>query len=51
MIKIFLQDGEDFIMKVWTFEQIGNVLKVAGERKCQEAQACLEGKKFIKLGL
>lgn len=30
-------------MKVWTFEQIINVLKVAGERKCQEAQACLEG--------
>ena len=30
-------------MKVWTFEQIGNVLKVAGDKKCQEAQACLEG--------
>lgn len=34
-------------MKVWTFEQISNVLKVAGERKCQEAQACLEGMHII----
>ncbi|KAJ7380448.1 Armadillo repeat-containing protein 4 [Desmophyllum pertusum] len=36
------KDGEDFIMKVWTFEQISNVLKAAGEGKCLEAQACLE---------
>lgn len=36
-------------MKVWTFEQISNVLKVAGERKCQEAQACLEGMDIIFL--
>ena len=36
-------------MKVWTFEQISNVLKVAGERKCQEAQACLEGMHIIFL--
>ena len=28
---------------MWTFEQIGSVLKVAGDKKCQEAQACLEG--------
>lgn len=35
-------------MKVWTFEQINNVLKVAGEGKCREAQACLEGKLLIK---
>lgn len=34
-------------MKVWTFEQISNVLKVAGERTCQEAQACLEGMRII----
>ena len=42
-----LQDGEQYVLKVWTFEQIGNVLKVAGERKCREAQACLEGNIFI----
>ena len=40
---IFIQEGEKFILKVWTFEQIGSVLKVAGDKKCQEAQACLEG--------
>ena len=34
-------------MKVWTFEQISNVLKVAGEKKCQEAQACLEGMRIV----
>ena len=38
-----MQEGEKFILKVWTFEQIGSVLKVAGDKKCQEAQACLEG--------
>ena len=42
-----LQDGEQYVLKVWTFEQIGNVLKVAGERKCREAQACLEGNILI----
>ena len=36
-------------MKVWTFEQIGNVLKVAGDKKCQEAQACLEGMGTINI--
>ncbi|PFX30563.1 armadillo repeat-containing protein 4-like [Stylophora pistillata] len=36
------KEGENFILKVWTFEQIGSVLKAAGDRKCQEAQACLE---------
>ncbi|RMX44220.1 hypothetical protein pdam_00005271 [Pocillopora damicornis] len=36
------KEGEKFILKVWTFEQIGSVLKVAGDKKCQEAQACLE---------
>ena len=30
-------------MRAWTFEHINNVLKVAAERKCQEAQACLQG--------
>ena len=49
MFSIFLQDGEDFIMKVWTFEQISNVLKAAGEGKCLEAQACLEGMHNLKL--
>lgn len=36
------KDGDDFVMKVWAFEHLNNVLKVAGESKCREAQACLE---------
>lgn len=43
----FFQDGDQYVLKVWTFEQINNVLKVAGEGKCREAQACLEGKLLI----
>lgn len=36
------KDGDQFVLKVWTFEHLNSVLKVAGEGKCQETQACLE---------
>ena len=38
------QDGGEYVIKVWNFEQIKNVLQAAGEKKCREVQACLEGK-------
>ena len=41
--KNLFQDGNEYVIKLWNFEQIQNVLKAAGDHKCREAQACLEG--------
>ncbi|XP_032241492.2 outer dynein arm-docking complex subunit 2 [Nematostella vectensis] len=36
------KDGNQCVVKVWSFEQIQSILKVAAEKKCQEVQACVE---------
>lgn len=38
------QDIHDtFTVKVWSFQQMNNVLKAAGPKKVKEVQMCLEG--------
>lgn len=37
------ESSGNYAIKVWSFQQMNNVLKAAGEKKIKEVQMCLEG--------
>ena len=44
---LLLQVGGSSEIRAWSFRQLGQVLKCAGDRKLQEVQVCLEGLYFL----